>query len=249
MSLKINKDNIFIVLPESRYAVSSKIDDYMDKDFTLHIRAAVIADTLVENKDSFLIARNGMHSGISFLKDDIGKVICSFTYWFENNNKENVVNQIFYKFEDSSFENFNDYTMICDDTLKIINCYVNSKLVGTITYLDKVKVSYANTFYWFGCGSMMYAEEYRSIGEFIYDIMFVLNVKLSITEVCDIIDNYESKYTSVLYNDMRKLNDDYKYKSNFAFFCDFKEYTRYKIWDLSFNGNYPQLYIENNIYF
>jgi hypothetical protein len=249
MSLKVNKDNIFFLLPESRYTVSDRIDGYMEKDFTVHVRARVFADELVENREAFLISRNGMHSGISFFKDGWDKIICVFSYWFENDNKENVVNQVFYKFEDNDFENFNDYTMICDDTLKIINCYVNSKLIGNISYLDKVKVAYNDAFYWFGCGSMICDEEHRSIGEFEYDTAFVLNTKLAVDDVSDIVDNYETKYTSIIYNGLRKLNDDFKYKPNFAFFCDFKEYNRYKIWDISFNGNYPQFYIENNIYF
>ena len=41
MSLRINKDNIVFVLPESRYAVSSRIDTWMDEDFTLHVTAKI----------------------------------------------------------------------------------------------------------------------------------------------------------------------------------------------------------------
>ncbi len=30
---------------------------------------------------------------------------------------------------------------------------------------------------------------------------------------------------------------------------NFNNSTRYKIWDMTFSGNYPQIYIEDNIYF
>ena len=63
------------------------------------------------------------------------------------------------------------------------------------------------------------------------------------------IENYEEKYTDIVFNDLRKLKNDYPLKEHFAFFSDFKHYNRYKVWDLSFNGNYPQFYIEHNIYF
>lgn len=249
MSLKINKDNIFFLLPESRYSVSDRIDSYMEKDFTLHVKAKVFPDSLIDNKEAFLIARNGMHSGISFFKDGNGDTMCVFSYWFQNSNKENIVKQIFYKFENKSDLDFNDYTMISDDSSKEIECYVNSNLIGTMRYSGMDRISYENAFYWFGCGSMICDEEHRSIGEFEYEMAFVLNCKISIEDVNDIVQNYENKYTTIIYDNIRKFDDEYVYKSNFAFFCDFKEYNRYKIWDLSFNGNCPQFYIENNIYF
>lgn len=248
MSLKVDKDNIFFLLPESRYAVSSRIDDYMDKDFTLHVRGKVI-NTNLTDREAFMIARNGMHSGISFFKDNLDRTVCIFTYWCENKNKENIVQQVFHPIDENDKDSFNDYTIIGDDTSKKLECYVNSKLVGTIDYSNNKKVLYENAFYWFGCGSMICEEQHRSIGEFEYENTFLLNKKISIEEVNDIITNYESKYTHIIFNDLRKINDDYKYKNNFAFFCDFKEYNRYKVWDLSFNGNYPQFYIEKNIYF
>ena len=39
MSLRINKDNIFFILPEDRYSVSNRIDSYMAEDFTLYVKA------------------------------------------------------------------------------------------------------------------------------------------------------------------------------------------------------------------
>ena len=81
MSLKVTKENIFFLLPESRYAVSDRIDAYMDENFTLHITAKVFPDTLTE-KESFMIARNGMHSGVSAFKDQYGDINVIFSYWF-----------------------------------------------------------------------------------------------------------------------------------------------------------------------
>ena len=69
MSLKVNRDNIFFILPESRYSVSNRIDRYMDEDFTFHISAKIIKESL-GLKESFIFSRNGMHSGISAFKDD-----------------------------------------------------------------------------------------------------------------------------------------------------------------------------------
>ena len=41
MSLRINKDNIFFILPEDRYSVSNRIDGYMADDFTLYVKSKV----------------------------------------------------------------------------------------------------------------------------------------------------------------------------------------------------------------
>jgi hypothetical protein len=68
MSLKVTKENIFFLLPESRYAVSERIDGYMEKDFTVYVKAKLFPETLTQT-ESFLLARNGMHSGISAFKD------------------------------------------------------------------------------------------------------------------------------------------------------------------------------------
>jgi len=48
MSLKVNKDNIF----------------FMEEDFVLHATAKVNPDTLKDTQ-AWIIARNGMHSGIN----------------------------------------------------------------------------------------------------------------------------------------------------------------------------------------
>ena len=130
-----------------------------------------------------------------------------------------------------------------------IKCYKNGKLVGIIEFEDGEKVKYENSFYWFGCGSMIGPEEHQHIGDFEFEMAFVLNKKLKIEEIQDFIDNYEKQYSHIVFNDLRKLNYDYPYRNNFAFLCDFNHYNRYKVWDVSFSGNYPQFYIEKNIYF
>ncbi len=144
---------------------------------------------------------------------------------------------------------FNDYVMICDETKKEIHCYFNDELVGTISYKNKEKQIYENTFYWFGCGSMMCPEEHRQIGDYDIELSFLLNKKIKIQEVSDISKNYTKSYTEEMFYGLRKLKEDFYLKDNFAFFCDFNQKTRYKIWDMTFSGNYPQIYIENNIYF
>lgn len=249
MSLRINKDNIVFVLPESRYAVSKRIDSWMDESFTLHVTAKLFPELLTE-KESFIISRNGMHSGISAFKDSSDNTNIVFTYWFKKPDGTSIPKQIFYALKDSELDDFNEYTMICDHyRRKDITCFVNGYEVGTIPYEDDKKESYKNCFYWFGCGSMIGPEEHQSIGNFEFDLAFICPVKLNISEVIDLIDNYDLLYSIDVFNGMRKLKREIQKKYNFAFFCDFKNYNRYKVWDLSFSGNYPQFYIEDNIYF
>jgi hypothetical protein len=249
MSLKVDKNNIYFILPESRYSVSSKIDGYMEEDFTLHLTCKIFPETLTQT-ESFMLARNGMHSGVSAFKDEQDIVNIMFTYWFRDENDNPSVKQVTYKIPDLLLNGFNKYTMICDHTNdKKISCYVNDELVGEMLYGNHIKQTYENAFYWFGCGSMIGPEEHRAYGEFEYRLTFILNKKLSLQELREFISNYKSKYTDTVFNDLRRLKDDYPYKGNFAFICDFEHYNRYKVWDLSFSGNYPQFYIEDNIYF
>ena len=249
MSLVVNKENIFFILPESRYAVSDRIDKWMEEDFTIHLTAKLFPETL-ENRQAYMFARNGMHSGISAFKDDFGNVNVVFTYWFKDENGEQRVKQIFYGLKDIELNEFNEYNMICDNFIeRKIDCYFNNKLVGTIYFENDERQSYEAAFYWFGCGSMIGPEEHRGYGTFEYKLCFVLNKRLELLEVQDIVDNYKDKYSHIVFNDLRKLNYDYPLRKNFAFMCDFDHFNRYKVWDISFSGNYPQFYIEHNIYF
>lgn len=249
MSLRVNKDNIFFILPENRYGISDRIDGFMDEDFTLHITAKIYPEQLTE-EESFMFSRNGMHSGISVFNDEFKCTYVMFTYWFTRQDGSATPKQVLYKLSDTEQIEYNKYTIIGDHTKdKKISCYINDKLVGEILYENDTKHSHKNSFYWFGCGSMLGPEEHRGYGDFEYKFCFVLNKVISINVVDDLLENYESNYTEINYKDFKKLKNDYPLKDNFAFLCDFKQYNKYKIWDLSFNGNYPQFYIEHNIYF
>lgn len=249
MSLRVTKEKIFFILPESRYAVSDRIDRFMEEDFTLHVTAKIFPELLTE-KEAFIIARNGMHSGISAFKDAWGKSNIVFTYWLKTQDGDPIVKQIFYHLKDEELNKFNKYTMICDNYVdRKIDCYVNNELVGIIEFEQNEKQSYKDAFYWFGCGSMIGPEEHRAIGEFEYQLCFLLNKKLTLDETNDIVENFGTKYSHEVFRGLKKLNYDYPLRKNFAFLCDFTHHNRYKVWDVSFSGNYPQFYIEYNIYF
>jgi hypothetical protein len=249
MSFKVTKDNIFFLLPESRYAVSDRIDGYMEEDFTLYVTAKLFPETLTE-KESFMIARNGMHSGISAFKDsEGGAVTIMFTYWFKEDNGSVKPKQLTYILEENELNEFNEYIMICNHSSKVIECFFNKKLIGRIPYGRDVKQTYENAFYWFGCGSMIGPEEHRGFGDFEYKRAFVTNTKMNLEAIDEFNENLYTQYTEVIFNDLRKLKNNYPLKNNFAFLCDFNHHNRYKVWDLSFSGNYPQFYIEHNIYF
>ena len=93
MSLVVNKENIFFILPESRYAVSDRIDRWMEEDFTVHLTAKLFPETL-KNEQAYMFARNGMHSGISAFKDDFGNCNIVFTYWFKKLDGTMIPKQI-----------------------------------------------------------------------------------------------------------------------------------------------------------
>jgi hypothetical protein len=250
MSLRIGKEDIYFILPESRYAVSTRIDKYMEEDFTLYVKAKSINESLERGKEAFLFARNGMHSGISFYKDEFDEICISFTYWFKNKEGKGEIGQVYYRLNAEQKDASNEYMMICDNFIdRKIDCYVNTELVGTIDFNGMDKQSYENGFYWLGCGSMIGPEEHRCIGDFEFDTLFLLNKKLERAEIDDILDNYKEKYTTTVHNDLKKFKSDYQLRKHFAFFCDFNQRNRYKVWDISFNGNNPQIYIEDNIYF
>lgn len=261
MSLRINKDNIFFILTEDRYSVAKKIDTHMSKDFSFYVKAKVNSEFLEAGKEHFLFSRNGMHSGVSIYKSEDDKIHAVYQWWVKSDNSDKYeVKMVGQWIPDELANEYNEYIMICDnDDEKNIKCYFNNILVGEIDFKNGEKKGYEESFYWFGCGSMLASEkEHMHIGDFDYELSFLINKKLELSEVNEISKNYES-YTFEMYNGLRRLKDDFYLnndlndrrilKENFAFFCDFNQYTRYKIWDMTFSGNYPQVYIEDNIYY
>lgn len=251
MSLKINKDNIFFILTENRYGLSERIDCDMDDDFTLYTKARLFPESITNNT-AYIIARNGMHSGISTFKDPNGKIIIQFSYWFYDDSdvdkQSPIYKNVAVMLDENLINESNHYTMICNNNKKTIDCYINDELVGLIYYLDSTKVSYKNAFYWFGCGNMISNDEHSSFGEFEYELSFLSKNILDINEVIDISNNYNENVIELV-DDLGVLSETFQKKYPFSFFCNFNVLNRYKIWDLTFKGNTPQLYMENNIYF
>lgn len=249
MSLNINADNLYLILPSNVSFKESDIRDSMENDFTLFARVKVDKEKLTEN-ESFIISRSGMHSGISVFKNQLDKVFLQYTYWFENEDDESKsVKQIRFELKDSDLDDFINVYMINDDTKAKISCYLNDNIVGSIVYSGYKKLSYTDSPYWFGCGSMFGDENTRGIGDFEFDIVFSIKKKLVSLDVQDIIKNYDSKYVKKIFGNHKILNPNWELTKYFAFFCNFQISNRYKLWNYAFNGNYPQIYIEGNVYY
>lgn len=249
MSLRTKKDNIFFILPEDRYSISKKVDEHMANDFTLFIKAKINNESLEKDKTFFLFSRNGQHSGISILKNEWNQLFCAFCWWVEDEKTgEASYESVQFQIKEEIQDDENEYVMICDNKQQIIKCYFNGSEMGIIDYKNKKKKGYEGAFYWFGCGSMIVEEQHQYIGDFDFHLAFLIDKAIEISVVDNLANNYES-FTYDMHNGLRKINNDFYLKDNFAFFCDFNKKTRYKIWDMTFSGNYPQVYMENNIYF
>ena len=115
MSLRVGKEDVYFILPESRYSVSTRIDKYMEEDFTLYIKAKSINESLEKEKEAFLFSRNGMHSGISFYKDAFDEIFVTFTYWFKDKDGKPQTRQIYHGLKNGLADKSNEFIMICDN--------------------------------------------------------------------------------------------------------------------------------------
>lgn len=249
MSLRINAENLYLVLPANVSFKESNISDSMEGDFTLFARVKIDKEKLTEN-ESFIISRSGMHSGISIFKNQLDKVFLQYTYWFESEDDgTKSVKQVHVELKESDLEDFIDVYMSNDDNKAKISCFLNGNSVGSIVYSGYNKLSYKDSPYWFGCGSMFGEEGTRGIGDFEFDVVFAANKKFLSLDVQDIIKNYDSKYARKIFGNYKILNPNWEEAKYFAFFCDFTITNRYKLWNYAFNGNYPQIYIDGNVYY
>ena len=250
MSLKINKDNIFLMNPKNGYFDDSNSDDSMANDFTLFVKVKINPDVLKQT-DSFIISRSGAHSGISALKDEYEFAsYIQYSYWFWNNSNSTPkldVKQFHYKIEENEFDSFLELALVHNTDERKILCYYNGNVVGELEYNDdELPALYDDSPYWFGCGSMLSTSDTQS-GEFEFDKVFSVRRALDNDEIQDIIKNYKTKYCETIFEDNLIFKKDWEMTEDFTLFCDFENMSRYKIWNYAFNGNFPQLYVDNVI--
>jgi hypothetical protein len=248
MSLKIDKNNIYFMHPKNRDFKEINGYDFMIKDFTLFVRVKVDESELQE-MDSFIISRNGAHSGISILTDKYHyNYYIQFTYWFwekNNRNAEIQVKQIQHQIEEDDLNNFNDIYIVNDSINSKINCYYNKELVGVMDYDGFTLADYDESQYWFGAPNMVNPDNHP-IGKFEYDLTFCIRKNLNTDTIYDIIENYKTNYLEVIFDDFEIFKRDWELTKDFYFFYDFKDRNRYKFWNYAFNGNYLQLFTNKN---
>ncbi len=255
MSLLIKKEEPWVILPESRYDITDrKIDTFMDDDFSLYLRVKIFPETMGYNEEGFAFGRSGKHSGLSFYKvksnDGVDIVTLMWTYWFTDDSFV----QFHYNLEASEVNEFVEVVVLNDDTnSKTFTLYVNSKLVDTKEYVEKDKQSYkfgemgGGGFYQFGNGNFQVPDIAMHL-ECEFDMCFLIKGLRSLNEMQTISNSYEEHLVEFL-EELRVFKDETPYKKDLAFFLDFKQQNRYKVWELTHNGNYLSKATLENIYF
>lgn len=255
MSLLIQKEEPWVILPESRYDITDrKIDTFMDDDFSLYLKVKIFPETMEYNEEGFAFARSGKHSGLSFYKvkgnDGIDIVTLMWTYWFTDDS----FTQFHYTLDASEVNEFIEVIVLNDDTnSKTFTLYVNSKLVDTKEYVENTKQSYkfgemgGGGFYQFGNGNFQVPDIAMYL-QCEFDMCFLVKALFSFTEVQNISNTYEEHLNTFL-EELKVFKDDTPYKKDLAFFLDFKQQNRYKVWELTHNGNYLSKATLENIYF
>lgn len=248
MSLIINKNNIYAISPNPKYAdYSVSITNGLDNDFTIFVRGKAIVDELEVGNDGYIISKNGRHAGIGLFKTEENRIGVFFSFWFWKEGEENIHKRLAYLLDTDKENEFNDYTMICNHINSNIDCYVNGKSVGTIEYDGLTKYSYVDSFLWLGCGNLL-SDNYNHYTSFEYDRIMLLNIPLYPNKIYDFLERYNDEYVESYYG-LPILDVRSPYKDNIFLFLDFKDKTNFKLWNLAFNGNYPNLYIENHTSF
>ena len=48
----VNKDNIFCMLPVGRYETSKRVDNFMEKNFTIFVKTKILRESISKNQTS-----------------------------------------------------------------------------------------------------------------------------------------------------------------------------------------------------
>ena len=125
MSLRINKDNLFFILPEDRYSVSQRIDKHMAKDFTLYVKVKVNIEELQANKDVVFAAVHNHERALEFASDKLKKDKKFLIKCYRKNNdirKYNDFIEEFDKLEKQEYDN-----VIIKKNIDILHLVKNKK--------------------------------------------------------------------------------------------------------------------------
>ena len=254
MSLHIKYGEPWIILPESRYDITDrKIDSYMDDDFSLYMRVKVFPEKMPMGEEGFVFARSGKHSGISFNKFRDGNgdehINLMMTYWF----KESHFAQIIYKPTKEELEDFIEIVLLNDDlNKKVFTLYINGEKVGETEYFEE-KQSYkfgemgGGGFYQFGNGNFQ-VPDIAMYCECEFDLIFLFKKIMTYEELKHFSENYE-EYLETFLEELKVFKTSVPNRSDLAFFLDFKNQNRYKVWELTHNGNYLSKATLENLYF
>lgn len=254
MSLLVKYGEPWVILPESRYDISDrKIDSYMDEDFSIFMRVKVFPEKMPMGQEGFVFARSGKHSGISFNRFTDGNgeehINLMLTYWF----KENGFAQIIHKISKEELNNFIEIVVINDDlNKKSFSLFVNGKLVGETEYFEE-KQSYkfgemgGGGFYQFGNGNFQ-VPDIAMYCECEFDLIFLFKKIISYEELKHFSETYE-EYLETFLEELKVFKANVPNRNDLAFFLDFKNMNRYKVWELTHNGNYLSKATLENLYF
>lgn len=252
MSLKINKDNIYMLFSNIENDSTERLDTFMDNDFTLFARVKI---NKIENYDhgslKYILGRTGRHSGLSYNFNFDGETIINFNYWFLDKDNNFIDKYLYYTLPKEIENEYNDYMVTCNNLKKIISLYVNNELKFELNYDGNEKITYENMIIWIGCGNMIIADtNYQNIGDFEIELLFGADKSLSINEVKELLSKYRTEYCdNDVFSDFPILSQNVLNIKNYKFFMDFECQNRYKIWNMINNGNFFQKYIEGNIFF
>lgn len=251
MSLRLNKDKIFFLNTHQKYEGSTNIISFMEKDFTLLIDVKINKEGINKDYPTFIISRNGKHSGLSAILTENNEIVITFSYWLYDDEQKDVIREGNYTLPKQLEDNVNRYVITCDNESKNFKMYVNGVDVFTIDYCGLSKQSYLESFLWFGCGTMIgKGDNYKSIGDFEYSSFMALDIVVNQIEITDIMSKHNESYINLdKYPGLPTLKKETPLLNNIKLFYDFTTHNPYKMWDLTGNGNHAQLYIENNIYF
>lgn len=246
--MKVDRRSIYLISPHNSINNVKSFNTFMENSFTIYVKCKIDHLKLLVEKPAFIVSRNGQHAGISVVKGRDGFLYIEFDYWFKDKDGIDKLEILNYKLPKNLNDEFNEYIMLCDDINKKIDCYVNNDLIGSISYIDKTKIDYTQSFIWFGCASMITDIQNRNVGSFDFDMFIALDTLLKIDEINYLKENYET-HVDYVSDILPILNKTTPNIDHIVFFINFKNHTNYKVWNLVYNGYYPQIYMEKNIYF
>jgi hypothetical protein len=239
MSHIVEHSRAYAVLPHSKYGLSTSPPSNImnDSEYTLFVKVKI--EKQKEDNDSCIIARPGRHSGLFFSNNnEQGGGYLKFILWAKKGDEYiTKYDDVYIEENDLGKELILHTTRDSENNFKF---FINGEVKSEVKIENGEElIDYRGEPYYIGAGNPFSIDPvFCNYGEFEFHFVGLVSKEISYEDIL----SYSSNIIKHERHGLNVLSNDFELKKHTSFYFDFENISRYRIWDVSDNGNHLNLH-------